>query len=213
MPNDFKTHNRQSAKNTKELLSSGFLNGLGSNKQFLANPIEFDALESVLVKYGALFVKGFSSELDKQDITASGALDSSLRFEFTKLGNTYETSVYMSDYAKFVDEGVQGINPGKSKNITSQFKFKFSNPSKKHVEALEKWIKQKNVVAIITVPKGIASKKATPLSLAQAIGYNIKQRGLRATYFKKKVVESLIDDFKKEVAIAAGIDMKVNVIF
>jgi hypothetical protein len=118
----------------------------------------------------------------------------------------------MNDYLKYVDEGVQGVDGAKSINKTSPYKFKFKNPSPKHVEALERWIKEKNVVALVTVPKGISSD-LKPKSLAYAIGYSIKKRGLRATYFKKRTVERLIDELKAEVARAVGVDMKINIKF
>lgn len=208
---EFRSQNRQHASNMKSMLSSGYLDTFGPNR-FGPKPIAFNALEEVLLKYAELFVKGFAEELDKDDSNASGAGTDSIRFEFTKLGTAYDVSIFMFDYLKYKDEGVQGITSN-ALAPNSPFKFKFTHPSAGHIAALEKWIKDKNVRAIITVPKGILTEAAKQKSLAYAIGYSIKQRGLRATHFKKKVVERLIDDMKAEIALAAGDDMKINILF
>lgn len=207
----FKSQNREHRRKMSEFLATGDLNTIGS-KRFGNDPVTYDALEEVLIKYGEILVKGFQQELDKSDANASGAGSSSIKFEFTKLGNSYEVIIFMSDYLKYVDEGVQGINSGKNIAPASPFKFKFPTPSKNHVAALEKWITEKNVRAVITVPKGI-SQEATNKSLAYAIGYSIKQRGLRATYFKRNTIERIIDDLKADIALAAGDDMKINILF
>ncbi len=221
------------SQNQKGLLSSVFLDTLGSS-QFSPAPVAFDAIEAVMIKYGKLFAEGFSKELDNQDINAGGGLDSSIRFEFSKpTGNSYVVSIFMADYAKFVDEGVQGINPGKSINQTSPYIFNLAYPSAKHVAQIERWIKEKNVTAIITVPKGIShltkqkslsqslgrSVKDSKLSdvtgqksLAYAIATNIKQKGIRATNFKQNVIDKLKDEFRAEIMTAARKDISINIV-
>lgn len=200
------------AKKQSELLATGFLNSLGKKKNF-DEPLTLNSLEDVLIKYGKLFRKGFSDELNAADVSASGYLDSNIRFEFTRFGTRYETVFFMPDYAKFVDQGVQGINQGVSKNKTSPYKFRISNPSPAMVKSLEKWLKEKNVTAIITVPKGIVAKKVEAKSLAYALGKSIKQRGINATYFKKKTVEKLKDQFRADVIKAVGEDIKINILY
>ena len=210
---EFKRQNRLHAANTKAALAGGFLETVGSDKGYVQRSIVFDTLQAVLFEYSEKFVNRFKSELDKQGVNASGDLSSSIRFQYKKAGTVYETAIFMNDYAKFVDEGVQGVNSAKSINKTSPYKFKFAHPSATHIAALEKWIKEKNVTALITAPKGIISKDLSPKSLAYAIGTATKQRGLKATYFKKKVVESLITDLKRDIAAAIGEDIKVNILF
>lgn len=217
MPNtlpkaEFQRQNRLHAANTRDLLASGYLDNFGPNRFNPSTPVAWNALEEVLLKYAELFVKEMADELDKQDANASGKGTDSIRFEFSKFGKSYEVAIFMNDYLKFVDEGVQGI---KSNALApnSPYKFKVPFPGPKHIEALEKWIKEKNVRAIITVPKGIVSEKVKQKSLAYAIGYATKARGLRATHFKKKTIEKLIDKMKAEVAAAAGDDMKINILF
>lgn len=208
---DFTQFNKLTAARTKAFLANDGFAGKGS-KRFEPSDLKLDALEEVLLQYGKLFSTGFADELAKQDKNASGYGTDSIRFEFEKLQKRYEVSIFMAKYLAYVDEGVQGVDKSKSINSTSRFKFKFINPSKSHVAALEKWITQKNVTAIITVPKGIKSE-LKPKSLATVIGMAIKKRGLKATYFKKKTVDNLINDFKADVAKAVGIDIKVNIIF
>lgn len=209
----FKQQNRQHAANTKSALSDGFLDTVGSDKSYLQPGISFDGLQALMIEYGEKFTRGFCDELNGANAAASGFLESSIRYEYTQTGTHYEAAFYMADYAKFVDEGVQGTDSGKSINTTSPFKFKFSHPSASHIAALEKWIKEKNVTALITAPKGIISKTLSPKSLAYAIGVATKQRGLRATYFKKNTVERLIGKFKEDVAKVMVKDFKINVQF
>lgn len=212
LPNaEFRRQNRLHDANRRELVSSGDLPSFGQSRSTNA-PLTFDALEAVFVEYGEKFVRGFAEELDKADANASGAGTSSIRFEFNKLGQSYETQIFMSDYLKFVDLGVQGVGAS-SKNNSSPFKFKFVNPSKSHVDALEKWVKEKNIRAVVTVPKGLVARDLSPRSLAYVIARSSKINGLRATFFKKKTVDRLADEFKKAVIAAAGDDMKVNIIY
>lgn len=221
LPNSvFRSQNRAHRSNTTSLLKSGFLDTLGTNKsslitidknRFANKNVEWSSLEDVLIKYGELFVTGFTKSIIEADAVASGVGIDSIRYEFTKMGSTYESVFYMKDYLKFVDEGVQGIKSN-LKAPESPYKFKVPYPSREHVQKLEAWIKEKNVTAIITVPKGI-SQTTKNNSLAYAIGRSIKSKGLRATHFKRKTIERLIDDFKAEVALAASDDIKINILF
>lgn len=213
MPSQFTLDNRRHKANTAAALQSGAFDNIGEAKKFAPKPLDFDQLTIILKKYGDLYLQGFAKELNGKNITAGGNLVDSLRFEFKTATNNFEVKIFMSSYAKFVDLGVQGMNPAKNKNTTSPFKFKFLHPSKNHVEALEKWIKDKNVTAIITVPKGIVSGKTAAKSLAYAIGLSTKQKGLKATYFKKTVHEKLIQDFRRDIKEAFANDLIFNAIY
>jgi hypothetical protein len=208
---EFRRQNRLHAANTRAFLQSGEITNFGQSKNYVQQELTFDALENILVDYGERLVRGMKEELDKADANASGKGDGSIRFELYKNGKTYETRVFMADYLKFVDLGVQGVGAA-SRNKTSPFKFRFINPSKKHVEALEQWIKTKNVRAIVTVPKGI-SADIKPRSLAYIMARSSKIYGLRATYFRKKTIDNLIDDLRKDIINAAGNDIKVNILY
>lgn len=209
---EFRRQNRQHAANTRALLASGGLASFGQSKNYVQNELTFDALEAVFIEYGEKFVRGFSEELDKADANASGAGDASIRFEFSKNGKIYESQIFMNSYLKFVDLGVQGVG-AKSKNKTSPFKFRFINPSKSHIDAIEKWIKEKNIRSIVTVPKGMISKTLKPRSLAYVLARSSKIHGLRATYFKKKTIDKLSGDLRNDVIKAVGQDIKVNILY
>jgi hypothetical protein len=224
LPNkEFRKQNREHAANMRSLMASGDLSSFGQDRSPNA-PLTFEGLEAVFVEYGEKFVRGFAAELaaDKtnayfggsitSETNASGAGAASIRFEFHKLGKGYETRIFMADYLKFVDLGVQGAGAS-TRNKTSPFKFKFINPSKSHRDALEKWIREKNVRAIVTAPKGLISKELSAKSLAYVIGRSSKSQGLYATYFKRKTVDKLSDEFKQAVIAAAGEDLKVNIIY
>lgn len=206
---EFRAFNRLAAKNTKALLADNFLDTIG--KQLSPNAIPLNALEEVLFFYGGELTKAFAEELDKADANAEGTLTDSMRFEIETNGRSYELRLYMEDHGKYVDQGVKGVNSS-ALAPNSPYQFKFINPSKSHVEAIERWIKKKNVRAIIVVPKGISSKMQSK-SLAYIFARAAKKRGLRATYFKKKAIDRIIDDLKADIAKALEVDFTVNILF
>lgn len=207
---EFKKQNRQHAANMRAFLASGDLASFGSNANYVQKEISFDAIGEILFDYAGKFIKGFAEELDKADANASGAGTTSMRFEINRQGKAYEAAIFMNDYLKFVDLGVQGLGAN-NKNHTSPFKFRFVNPSSKHVDAIEKWIKEKNIRAIVTAPKGHLAKVLKPRSLAYVIAKKSKLNGLRATYFKQKTIDKLSADLRAEIIKATSEDITVNI--
>lgn len=193
------------AKRQYSLLDSGFLDSLGSGKEdFVLNEVE-----KIIVKYIGILVKGYQARLDMQDRHASGTLHDSIRGTYKRLGKDYEVSIIMADYAKYVDKGVQGIDPSKTVNRDSPYKFKFRNPSKAHVAAVEKWIRAKNVTAIVTVPKGLQVSK--PKSLAYIFAKAIKRKGLKKSNFINKTMEDILPDMIRDLAGAMARDVSISI--
>lgn len=195
----------------KSLLSSGALGRLGVSPK----DIQLDAVEKVISRYVGLIVtryqdriNGRGSDADSngdsgREITASGRLSASIRGEYTQRGRDFDITIYMADYADYVDKGVQGIGPG-NKNTTSPYRFKFRYPSRTHVAAIEAWIKAKNVTAIITKPKGLN------IGPAYSIAMSIKKKGLSATNFKQRVIDSVLPKLTEELASALAKDVVVS---
>lgn len=207
------------AQNQKQLLDSGFLNSLGAGKDTLV----LNEVEKIFVKWMGRLVEVMQERLntarnDGTEITASGRLSESIRFEYQVSGTGYEGQVFMATYADFVDKGVQGVGPG-NKNSTSPYKFKFAFPTKNHQEALIMWVRQKANLQDVTAPKGLLGKKTREhlnndqrrKSLAIAIGISSKRKGLMAQPFKAESVDEVFQAMSKEIAAATAKDIKISI--
>src|SRR4051812_25603724 len=214
------------AQRQQQLIDSGLLDSLGD----VNLPLELGTVEGIFVKYMGILVERMHENLNKlhpvmvdgrqvqASSVASGALTSSIRFEYKVVGQSYIGEVYMTDYADFVDKGVQGIGPG-NRNNTSPYKFKTMLPSKNMKDALVLWIRQKNITDKIDAPTGLfgretASRLSTVVkeqSLATAIGIGIKRHGIQATNFKTVSVESIMADLRRDLAAAAATDIAINI--
>lgn len=201
-----------------KLLESGFLDSLGSND----NTLELDAVEEVFVKWMGQLVEALQRNLNTavngREITASGALSASVRFEYRKDGKGYTGEVYMLDYADYVDKGVKGVGPG-NKNTTSPYSFKSWFPSENMRNALLLWIREKSVLQDVTAPKGLLGKntrgylrnKDRRNDLATAIGISIKRKGLSARNFKAVSVDEIMEGMKADLAKAMAKDIAVSI--
>lgn len=200
------------AQRQQQLLNSNFLDTLGTARNI--PDVGLDQVEKVFVKWMGKLVQEIVKKIDEvgpngREISASGNLSSKTRFEFTKTGTTYTGLVYMPDYADFRDKGVQGVGPG-NQNTTSPYRFRFRNPSKKHVAAIEQWIKNKNNLAIITVPKGLTDIVSQQKTMAYIMARSSKIKGIKAANFKAGAVDSVMADFTKELAAAMAKDVAVS---
>ncbi|GEP95560.1 hypothetical protein [Chitinophaga cymbidii] len=203
----------------KQLLESGFLNTLGANDDKLV----LNEVEKIFVKWMGRLVEVMQERLntaraDGTEITASGRLSESIRFEYEVSGTGYEGTIFMAHYADYVDKGVQGVGPN-NQNSTSPYSFKFAFPTKKHQEALIMWVRQKNVLTDVTAPKGLLGKHtraflrndARRKSLAISIGVASKRKGLKARPFKAEAIDEVLAAMTKEIAQATARDVKINV--
>lgn len=207
------------AQRQKQLLASGFLDTLGQGNDTL----ELNEVEKIFVKWVGRLVEVMQERLntlrnDGTEITASGRLSQSIRFEYEVAGTGYEAQIYMSPYADYVDKGVQGVGPN-NQNSTSPYRFRYAFPTKRHREALIAWVREKNLTTDVTAPKGLLGKHTRAYlrnetrrqSLAMAIGIASKRRGLKARPFKAESVEEVLSAMTKEIAAATAKDIKVNI--
>lgn len=207
------------AQRQKQLLSSGWLDKIGTGNETL----ELNEVDKVFVKWMGRLLEALQKNInnpgaDGKEITASGNLSQSIRFEYTQNGTSYEALFYMAYYADYRDKGVQGIGPN-SKNTTSPYKFKTAFPSKNMQEALLMWVREKNLLTDITAPKGLLGKntkrvlknKDRSRSLVFALGRSIKQRGIAASNFKEVSVNEIMDGMRQELAQALAADIAVSI--
>lgn len=207
------------AQRQKQLLASGWLDKIGTGNDVL----ELNSVEQIFVKWMGQLVEVMQQKINSpnakgQEITASGELSQSIRFEYQQAGKGYEGLVYMVDYADYRDKGVQGIGPN-SKNTTSPYKFKTLFPSRNMQNALLMWVREKNVLSDITAPKGLLGKhtrnflrnKNRARELAIAIGIGVKKHGIEAGNFKQASVDEIMEGMMKELGEAMAADVKVSI--
>ncbi|HWV64356.1 hypothetical protein [Chitinophaga sp.] len=206
----------------QDLINSGALNNIGSTRQ--AEP-ELDNVEEVFKTYMGKLVQRLVERIDGagpdgKEISASGRLSESVKFKYTVKGQQYTGEISMADYADWRDKGVRGISAG-NKNTTSPYSFKFVPPSANHVAAIEQWIKDKNDLSVVEAPKGldrIVKKHNTRLndivkqrhSLAFAMAYSSKQKGIMPANFKKGALDDIMPEFTQEMAKALAKDVTIT---
>jgi hypothetical protein len=136
--------------------------------------------------------------------TQAGSLSASLDpTEIQLSSNGISISIIAEDYAKFIDEGVDGVGFGagtsdklvntvnKGKPVVTGSPYKF-NPSKgvspSFVEAMKGYNRDK--------PTGIDN------DLAYVVASNVKRRGIRPSHFiSKTFTQEAIDAFSKAIGI------------
>ena len=181
-------------------------------------PNELSDMEKLLSEYIEKFLGEAADNLNKTNSVTTGNLVDSLNFEIKSKRNGYTINFTALDYYKFVDKGVRGA--GRSlKNNTSPYKFKFLNPSKSHVTAIEKWIIRNRLVSRVSdIQKYGATKRESKSigptkgrkGLAYVIAKSIKNDGLYATNFWSDAFEKTFADFGVKMSAALGKTITVN---
>jgi hypothetical protein len=206
------------AQRQSRLLDSGFLDSIGSQDV----PLALTNVEKIFVKHLGRLIERLQDNLNEakngKEITASGELSSSMRFEYRLNGVSFTGEIYMADYADFVDKGVQGIGPN-NRNATSPYKFKTPFPSKNMQKALIAWVRQKSVLEDKTAPKGLMGKatrgilrnKARRDDIAIRIGIGIKRHGTKATNFKQISINQIMNDMNRELSEALATDITIDI--
>lgn len=190
--------------------------GAGQVVQFPAGFKELGVMEAMLAEYIGEFLTQAANNLEATNSVSSGSLSESLTFELTPSGGGYVVNFVANDYYKFVDQGVRGLGPG-SKNSSSPYAFKFLNPSRKHVDAIKKWITDNNLTAQVTDVSRYGAvgreKKGGRMPLQSAawlVARNIKRKGLSATNFWTKAFDTTFADFGQKMSEALGVSLVVN---
>jgi len=214
-------------------LSSGGLDSLGmgkksayqivtpsGSKQAVFNNTSMNAgtMEAMLSLYISEFLDTASENLRKVSAVTTGNLEKSLDFEVTQTANGYRIDFKALEYFKFVDKGVRGAGASR-KNNTSPYKFKFINPSKNHVTAIEKWIIRNRIQARAKDVRkygktGLEKKAIDPTkgrqSLAYIIAKSIKRDGLYETGFWSDAFDDVFKDFGAQMSKALGQSITVS---
>ena len=172
-------------------------------------------MESMLTLYISEFLTHAAENLNTSNSITTGKLGESLNFKMTALPNGYKVDFTALDYYKFVDKGVQGLKD--SKNTTSPYKFKFINPSKSHIQAIKKWIRNNNMTALVAdinrygpTRRETKGKSKQMDRAAFVIARSIKKKGIAATNFWQDAFDDTFKDFGVRMSEALGKSVTVD---
>ena len=188
--------------------------GLGMSKGVFVPKEDIPLALQLVAEYIEAFERQVADELNRLDKVDTGSLASSIRYEITETRNGIIIEVFVNDYYKFIDSGVQGVGRN-NKNTTSPYRFRTLNPSQSHVSAIRKWIARNGIKARATDVKkygavGRENRQPQDKSLAYIIARSIKSKGLIRTGFWTDSIQETFKDFDVKMSQALGIDIRVN---
>jgi hypothetical protein len=179
------------------------------------NP-ELSVFEAMAEQYVKEFADNATQRLNADNSSHTGKLEESIRYETTDGRYNKDLRIYVLEYYKFVDKGVQGFI---NKSINSPYKFRGTWVSKSHREAILKWIREgrKKIVVRDVQKYGKTrqeSKAIDPAKRQERLAYLIarksKREGIKGTGFWTKAFEETFKDFGVQMAKALGEDIRID---
>ena len=174
-------------------------------------------LEKAMTSFGSKVIKEGRAILNqKKKRTQSDTLFNQFHYTMKSTDSTITMGFDFgdaNDYWQFVDQGVKGTGGAKkgrtakgeqsarggtgvARGAGSDFKFKYDNPGGGLVNAIRGWIKNKS----------ISLGDMNENSLAWAMGYSFKRRGLERTMFYSKPMEKALETLPDELVDAFRLD-------
>jgi hypothetical protein len=179
--------------------------------EFINSEFEPNSVPEVFAIYQNKIIKALTDNLERVNRVSTGALSQSIRVDIEQEEETVSFILFMEDYWKFVDMGVDGW---KNKH-GSPFSYKKKNIDQ---QAMLDFIKFRGIRPKPPKRKGL-SRSSKKLSmdkrrkqLAFVMGRSIAKKGLKPTNFFSDVVN---ETFKKELAkdISEALAKEVNIEF
>lgn len=135
---------------------------------------------------------------------ATRALQKSLTFSVKGGSVTFGSPL---PYAGFMHWGVNGTR----KNRNAPYSFKYENPSRKHVDSIVQWMKDKPV-RLQAVGGGFIKKKGPRggdrvRSAAYLIARSIKRKGIEGLRYYTVALESIVPQYREELGQALAQDL------
>lgn len=140
---------------------------------------------------------------------ATGTLKRSLSYRVRVRGNevrevTFGARGNANKYASFIHWGVDGTR----KNQKSPFyKYKFENPSRKHRDALKRWIRAKGIRPRDAKGRFKKQSESNMNSLAFALGRAVKRKGIVGLRFYEKAYTAVSKRYTKKLGAAFAEDI------
>ena len=145
---------------------------------------EFEHLKAVLELYAIEVKEKYKDNLSSENALASGDLINSVNYILDFKDNTFEVSLSLLEYWKYVE---YGRRPGK-----------FPPPS-----AIRKWIEVKPVV-----PRPLKNGKLPTLNqLTYLISRSIAEKGIRPKNILEKTLEEINKEYEDKISEALSLDL------
>lgn len=173
----------------------------------------------ILEVYAQRISDSLRDSLVKNERYVSGGLAKSIEARVKVFGQSINIQVYMADYWKFVDEGVNGTKVKHG----SEYSFKKKNINKdamlKHIanrgsRFAPMW---KDIQNNYTNKKGLKVKRKKPLdaqvsrnSLAFLLGRSISKKGFKGTGFVDEGIQGIEKDLERDLLEAVGREIEVQ---
>jgi hypothetical protein len=196
---------------------AGVFAGLGEAK---GNTVQLNTVEAMLGLYALEFISKAQKNLKQANKISTGGLSESMRFESTEMPGGLSLKIFVNDYYKFVDEGVQGAGP-KSKNRTSPYKYRDKMPP---IVEIMKWMRTNVNAAAIDDQRTKLSKlqkkrkrlketvkRADSIrKVAFMFAKSIQMKGFKKTGFWSRAFDESFKDFGPKMAEAMGADIRID---
>lgn len=196
---------------------AGAYSDLGEAK---GETVQLNTVESMLALYAMEFIGKAQKNLQKANKVSTGGLSESMRFESTVMPGGLGLKIFVNDYYKFVDQGVQGAGP-KSKNRTSPYKYTDKMPP---VIEIMKWMRTNVNAARIDDQRNKLSKlqkkrkrlketvnRSTSIrKVAFMFAKSIQMKGFKKTGFWSDAFDTTFKDFGPKMAQAMGADIRID---
>jgi len=172
--------------------------------------MEYNELKKVLDKYAKYVVQQSKANLTN-DGKGDGPLYNSISYDVDIEKNLFLLDFLMENYGKFVDEGVQGANPGLVKGgyqkaPMSRFKYTTKMPP---MQMLADWAKKKNIR--FRNAKG-QYQKGSNISMGFALQRSIFAQGLKGNEFFTKPFNAGLADLSDDLLKAFSLDIDKQII-
>ena len=179
-----------------------------SNFEFLTKDFEPKTLNDVMFKYKSVITDELEQSLDNVNRVASGKLRQSIRVDIDEEEEKISLSLYMDDYWKFVDKGVDGTQVKHG----SPYKFTKKNVDNDAMLSFMKFrgITGKAAKTIKPRKEPIPQSKLNEQT-AFLIGRSVAKKGLKPTDFFTDVInEDLKKRMSKDILKALGKDILIS---
>lgn len=186
-------------------LSEGFLNGLGSNPEFVDFPI--DESVKALYQLAGYLIEEANSNLEKGGHISSGELADSHKVVNPQIvaGNITMEIEALARYA-FLNKGVRGTKSG-----NGLYSFKSSYPSKDMVKEIRAWMARAGI-STRNIQKTVSKlekkrKSISEYDSAYAMARSIKMKGIKPTGYFDKAIRSAQSRAKDVLGKALVVDV------
>jgi len=155
-------------------------------------------LKDALDDFGKYVVQQSRSNLSKNDKNVSKNLYNSINYETKVNKNSFELTINMVDYGKFIDKGVKG-SKSSAKAPNSPFKYTNKMPPAK---VFSDWIVRKGFA-----PRNDKGQFQSRKSLQFAIARSVFLTGIKTTNFLTTPFERAFKRLPEDIVEAYGLEL------